>query len=279
MGSRNLNDPQSAAFSEDNRYLYVMYVDGSQATSSSQLGWVVRYDWQKLMSLKANQPGRMAMLRIAAAHQDINRVTKFDQQVLSAIEVGPKFVTGHAQSLALNPKTNELWYVQSYGHTSQNIVARLNTQTLTADYKVQFSMSRFGMGSVLTFDRSGEAFYWIDGRSSATNTVGNATLYHGSISSKGAYFTAFSQGIAINPTFGAQSIGYNEHNNRLYLVANDGIISFSLTSVGKLKPNEISESNFSETRELEGLVFMHNSDNGFLLTNRGPEMMQMVAGS
>ncbi|WP_076641226.1 hypothetical protein [Lactiplantibacillus plantarum] len=277
LGNRNLTDPQSATFSEDNHFLYVMYVDGTQPTSASQTGWVVRYDWKKLMALGASKSGGMALLRTAAAHQLLNRITEFDRKVLNTVEVGPEFNTGHAQSLALNPKTNELWYIQSYGHTAQNIVARLNAKTLTADAKVTFSMTRFGMGSVLTFDRQGEAYYWIDGKNlQATSTGGNVTLYHGKITTNSVYFTAFEQGIATNPTFSAQSMSFNEASKRFYLVADEGVISFPQLALGKLKTTQIGEVGFSGQRELEGLVFMHNSNTGFLLTNRGPEMMELI---
>ncbi|KLD59154.1 hypothetical protein WP50_20645 [Lactiplantibacillus plantarum] len=50
LGSRLLNDPQSATFSADNRYLYVMYVNDQQLGGADQTGWVVRYDWQRLMA-------------------------------------------------------------------------------------------------------------------------------------------------------------------------------------------------------------------------------------
>ncbi|MCH7259121.1 hypothetical protein JMO19_05170 [Lactiplantibacillus plantarum] len=229
------------------------------------------------MALDASKSGGMALLRTAAAHQLLNRITEFDRKVLNTVEVGPEFNTGHAQSLALNPKTNELWYIQSYGHTAQNIVARLDAKTLTADAKVTFSMSRFGMGSVLTFDRQGEAHYWIDGKNPlATSTGGNVTLYHGKITTNSVYFTAFEQGIATNPTFTAQSMGFNEVLKQFYLVADEGVISFPQSALGKLATTQIGEVGFSGRRELEGLVFMHNSNTGFLLTNRGPELMELI---
>lgn len=71
-------------------------------------------------------------------------------------------------------------------------------------------------------------------------------------------------------------MSFNEASKRFYLVADEGVISFPQLALGKLKTTQIGEVGFSGQRELEGLVFMHNSNTGFLLTNRGPEMMELI---
>ncbi|CAM3311584.1 hypothetical protein [Lactiplantibacillus plajomi] len=105
-------NPQSAAFSKDDHYLYVMYVTSSDGNSDHQRGWVVRYDWQRLTALGARKNGQMALVRQAALDQYHQRATsQLDRDVLACIKIGPRFTTGHAQSMALNPRTNELWFV------------------------------------------------------------------------------------------------------------------------------------------------------------------------
>ncbi|MCE2138758.1 hypothetical protein GRC92_17230, partial [Streptococcus thermophilus] len=70
------------------------------------------------------------------------------------------------------------------------------------------------LGDELTFDRAGQAYYWTHA-SQLRN--GNVTLYRGTISSTtGAHFEQLAQGLANNPGFFAQSIGYNEVTGRLY---------------------------------------------------------------
>ncbi|MBP5818037.1 hypothetical protein J8136_12815 [Lactiplantibacillus plantarum] len=173
LGSRLLNDPQSATFSADNRYLYVMYVNDQQLGGADQTGWVVRYDWQRLMALGA-----------------------------------------------------------------------------------------------------GQAYYWTHA-SQLRN--GNVTLYRGTISSTtGVHFEQLAQGLANNPGFFAQSIGYNEVTGRLYLVSDESITSLPAAKLGHLTTSQVGEANFAGDREFEGLVFMHHSQEGFLLTNRGIELMRII---
>ncbi|MCW1909812.1 hypothetical protein N7X57_04970 [Lactiplantibacillus paraplantarum] len=274
LGSRTLNDPQSAAFSADNRYLYVMYVNDQQVAGADQTGWVVRYDWQRLMALGAGQSGKMAMLRVAAAHQFDGTMTAFDRRVLAAIQVGPEFTAGHVQSLALNPKTNELWFIASTASNQLASVARLNPQSLTPDLKIAFATGSGRLGDELTFDRAGRAYYWTHA-SQLRN--GKVNLYRGTISpSTGVHFEQVSQGLANNPGFFAQSMGYNEVTGRLYLVADESITSIPAAQLGHLAASQVGEANFAGDREFEGLVFMHRKDVGFLLTNRGIEMMRIV---
>ena len=274
LGSRNLGDPQSATFSADNQYLYVMYVNDQQVAGADQTGWVVRYDWQRLMALGAGRSGQMAMLRLAAAHQFDGTVTAFDRRVLATVTVGPEFTAGHAQSLALNPKTNELWFIASTAQNQLASVARLNAQSLTPDLKLTFTTGGGRLGDELTFDEQGHAYYWT--HASALRN-GRVNLYRGTISrTTGVHFTQLAQGLANNPGYFAQSIGYNEVTRRLYLVADESITSLPAADLGHLAANQVGEANFAGEREFEGLVFMHHQDTGFLLTNRGAEMMRMV---
>ncbi|MFC6201221.1 hypothetical protein ACFP1L_04810 [Lactiplantibacillus nangangensis] len=273
----SLSDPQSAAFSKDNHYLYVMYVDGAESPTASQSGWVVRYDWQRLMQLGAAKAGHMAMIRQAVLAADSHHVTAKDRQVLACLTLGPKFDSGHAQSLSLNPVTNELWFVQASGKQQPNVVERLNPTTLRPDAAVDFKLSATaGMGDVLTFDDQGNAYFWTHGADSATDQpLGGVKLYRGKISTKAVRFQLIDQGLKSRPGLMAQSISYDDVTKDLYLISDDSITTVPVAKLGHLTTGEVGESNYRAQREFEGLVFMHHSSNGYLLTNRGVELMKL----
>ena len=267
---RDLTDPQSAAFSADNHYLYVMYVDGREAGDNLQTGWVVRYDWRRLNQLGASTPGHMAILRRATQDLIRHHPSKLDKQVLAAIKVGPKFRSGHAQTMALNPKTGALWFIQSYGkYAKPDVMERLNPQTLTPDVAVNFTLGSTYLGSVLTFDDAGNAYIW-------THQHGRVTFYTGQVSPQRVQFKVVPQGLASDPGHWAQSLGYNDSNGRLYLVADESITSVPAAQLGHLTTGMVGENDFNGRREFEGLIFMHHMNSGFLLTNRGVELMQFV---
>lgn len=273
---RNLSDPQSAAFSANNRYLYVMYVNPHQAHNAAQTGWVLRYDWQKLMRLGLGTPGKMALLRQAALDQANGSLTTTDQRVLACVKVGPEFDAGHAQSLALNPQTNQFWFIQADRQDSPNTVARLNVQTLTPDMTVTYeSPDPAGLGTVLTFDDQGQAYYWT--KAAAKNgQAGGVQLFRGQITPQAVQFTAMKQTLATAPGHFVQSMGYSDVTGRLYLVSDASITSLPAQRLGRLKTGQVGEINFATNREFEGLIFMHHAANGYLLTNRGAELMQLV---
>ncbi|POD89154.1 hypothetical protein S101258_00137 [Lactiplantibacillus plantarum subsp. plantarum] len=99
-----LGNPQSAAFSKDDHYLYVMYNDNQQASDENQTGWVIRYDWTKLNQLLNASGSSLSMIRRATNRYYRGTTTALDRQVLACMKVGPQFKAGHVQSLALNPK-------------------------------------------------------------------------------------------------------------------------------------------------------------------------------
>ncbi|RRK09976.1 hypothetical protein D1831_09745 [Lactiplantibacillus garii] len=277
LDGRDLSTPQSAAFSANNRYLYVMYVNGKQATNRYQDGWAVRYDWDKLTALGADRAGQMAMLRTAARDQARGRLTKMDREVLACIKVGPKFNSGHAQSLAFNPKTNQFWFVKAYDDETPNVMMRLNPKTLLPDATVSYRSTGANLGGVLTFDNQGYAYYWTHAKvATKTTPLGAVKLYRGTVTANGIHYRVIPQGLATDPGFYAQSMGYDGANDRLYLVSDESITSLLLADLGHLKASQVGENNFGAHREFEGLFFMHNSGDGFLLTNRGTEIMRMV---
>lgn len=276
LAGRRLDDPQSAAFGHDGHYLYVMYVDKREATNQYQQGWAVRYDWTKLMQLGAGRPGQMGMLRLAAKHQASGRLTPQDRRVLACIKVGPVFDSGHAQSLAENPQNGQIWYVKAYDTARPNQMVHLNPRTLRPETVVNYQ-GPFDLGAVLTFDNRGQAYFWTHAKvATATTPLGTVRLYRGTVSNQGIHFQAIQQRLASDPGFYAQSMGYDPASDRLYLVADESITSLPAAKLGHLKKTDVGEINFNGQREFEGLFFMPATGQGFLLTNRGAEVMRMI---
>ena len=273
---RNSN-PQSATFSKDDHYLYVMYVDKSGTDADTQKGWVIRYDWQKLTALGTRKNGQMELIRQAAVDQYHDRVTSQDRAILNCIKVGPTFNSGHAQSLTLNPKTNELWFIKDHKSGVKATVERLNASTLKPDAAVNFTLkSTLSMGGVLTFDNAGNAYFWTHTVAAwPTAPVNSAKIYKGQISTKRVRFSLVMQGLSKGPGEIVQSMGYNQANKRLYLVSNGSIFSVPTSKLGHLKSSEVSATNFTGKREFEGIAFMHHSNSGYVLLNRGPALYQM----
>lgn len=276
LAGRQLNDPQSAAFGHDGHYLYVMYVDKQEATNQDQQGWAVRYDWTKLMQLGAGRPGQMGMLRLAAKHQASGRLTPQDRRVLACIKVGPVFVSGHAQSLAENPQNGQLWYVKAYDTARPNQMVHLNPRTLRPETVVNYQ-GPFDLGAVLTFDNRGQAYFWTHAKVATPATpLGTVRLYRGTVNNQGIHFQVIQQRLASDPGFYAQSMGYDPASDRLYLVADESITSLPAAKLGHLKKTDVGEINFNGQREFEGLFFIPSTGQGFLLTNRGAEIMRMI---
>ncbi|RRK09750.1 hypothetical protein D1831_11125 [Lactiplantibacillus garii] len=272
-----LGNPQSAAFSKNDHYLYVMYVDNAQASNAKQTGWVIRYDMTALSKLFGSSLVSQDRLRRATNHYYNGTVTAVDQQVLNCMKVGPRFTTGHAQSLALNPKTNQLWFIKSYKDSYTAVVERLSAKTLKPNAKVSFKLnSKVHMGSTLTFDKSGNAYYWTQTKSAwPTAPVNSVKFYKGVLGTGQVHFKLIMQGLAKAPGKVLQSVSYNQQNGRLYLVADESIFSVPLAKLGHLTTRDVSCTNFSGHREFEGLIWRHRSNAGYLLTNKGPELMRL----
>lgn len=277
-----LGDPQSATFSKDDQYLYVMYVDSTETTGANQTGWVIRYDWNKLTALGASNSGTMDMIRRATNRDYYGKGTKkqkaLDKKVLACIKVGPKFKSGHAQSLALNPKTNELWFVKAYKEKAEATVQRLNATTLTPDASVNFTLkSTVCMGSTLAFDNDGNAYFWTETRSPwKTAPVDSLKFYKGTLSTSEVHFKLIMQGLTHSPGAVVQSSSFNPNNGRFYMVSDESIFSVPVDKIGDLTTADVSATNFDGKREFEGLIFKHTSDTGYVLANKGPELMEMM---
>lgn len=262
-------DPQSAAFSKDDRYLYVMYNDPKESTKimANRTGWVIRYDWAAV-----TRNGAIQTLR-----QDTNAYFHGKIAKPSYMTVGPKFQSGHVQSLALNPKTNELWFIKAYKDSLTATAQRLNQNTLKPDASVNFKLnSNVHMGSTLTFDNAGNAYFWTQTASTSWAPKNSVKFYKGQLGTNNVHFKLVMQGLRRAPGGVVQSASYNPRDGRFYVVSDDSIFSVPTSKIGNLRTSDVSATNFSGNREFEGLMFKHNTNAGYLLTNKGPEIMQMV---
>lgn len=269
--SGDLGNPQSAAFNKDDTELYVAYNASGSEGSDSQQGYFVRYDWKKLMQ-QYNEP--MSAIRHATWAHSNHSENATDQAVLRYIHVGTTTITGHIQGLALNPKTNELWYVDKTKAGAAE-AQRLDPSSLKPNATVDFSLkSTVPMSSNLTFDNNGTAYMWTRTVNPwATAPKNSVKIYKGTLSTNRVHFSLVMQGLSTAPGIEPQGIAYNNGNGRLYFVSDESIASVPVKDLGKLKASEINEITFDGNREFEGLVFAHSTNQEYLLTNKGAEMM------
>lgn len=253
----DMTNPQSAAY-DGGHYLYVAYQPHYTAGMKNK-GFVARFDLNKLggMSLEKQQ-------------------TLLDSKKgSSAVKIGGIFTTGHGQSLAYNKKSKSLymWRDMTLGETRNSTLQRISTSSLTPNKAITFHMSNHGAnvpgGHDLTFDHSGNAYYW-------TVSGSQVKVYKGKIGAKSVHFRLTNQLFARRPGTHEQAMGYNGHNGRLYLVADDSITSFpakKLNGHGSLKSSDFKYTKFNSHREFESLNF-DNGGHGLLLSNRTPEILR-----
>lgn len=262
--SADWGNPQSAVLTQNGNTLYEMI------TSHNNHGRVIRYNLAALRKQGISST-HMDALRRASYDHSVHKETAGDKAILKNVKVGPTFNTGHGQSLALNPKNGQLWFV---GKTAiHSNVQQVSTRSLKPVKKINFMLkSTVPMGENLTFDKKGNAyFYTYSGGGWAPK--GTVKIYQGKIYSKSVKFHLVMQGLRHNPGTKGQSIGYNPHRNRLYFVSDGSIASIPLNKLGHLKASQVEASNFSGHREFEGLQFTSNG-NAYLLSNRGPELLK-----
>ncbi len=269
-------NPQSFAMTSANT-AYVFCTSGSY-------GWITKYNLKALRSLGATKSGKMDMIRRATFYNANSKTYSTQNQnatykkVLKAIKVGPKFKNfGHGQSLAYNPKDkSHLWFVGT-GLTSGNHVStkanvqRVKMSSLKPDKKINFRLrSKYGYvasGLNLAFDKSGNAY--LDSKSGSRSL----RLYKGKIYTKSVKFKLVMQGIKYAPGPRTQALAYNKRRNRLYMIADDSVISVPVSRLGKLRKSDVQATQFSAKREFEGMQFTSDGSS-YLLANKGAEILK-----
>ncbi|WP_341780273.1 hypothetical protein [Levilactobacillus sp. HBUAS70063] len=257
-------NPQSVA--STGRYLYVIYCP----TAWKNRGRLVRYD---LWALAAMHATPQAIQRAYTSH------ARLSKQVRHAVKVGPAFVTGHGQSLAYNWRDHHLYMwcdrekaprvpVNQFGYLSQ-----ISSRQLKPIHQIRFRFKhgRFAVpgGHVLTFDRSGNAYFW------SRPTAHRVYLYKGTVTMKHVHFRLTHQILRTGPGTRVQSMAYNPRTGRLYLVADGSIANLpaaKLNGNGHLTARNVKWNRFSSRREFEGLTFAGNG-RAYLLSNHQPEVL------
>lgn len=264
--NKNFGNPQSIQIV--GKYAYIMYT----LKGGSNYGFVVRYDLNKFKSLGATSEGKMDLLRRATRNFKKSNTSSMDKKILSGIKIGPTRYVGHGQSMAYNPKSKQMWFVQK--NNINAVIQRLDMKTLKPKNKIYFKLNPFTpMGANLTFDKKGNAYYYSysSGGDMPKKTI---KLYKGKITNRKVKFKIIMQGIRHAPGATAQSISYNPKNNNLYLISDGGVARIPIKRLGKLRNKDIRTVITNQKREFEGLGFT-NKGIGYLMPNKGPELMKL----
>lgn len=266
--SADWGNPQAEVLSKDGKTLYELITK----SSGSNQGWIVKYNLGQLRSKFGISTSHMDALRRASYDHSVGKMTSKDKQIMKYVKVGPKFNTGHGQSLAMNPKNGQLWFIGKPVAVNSN-VQRVSTSSLKPITKINFKLkSTVTMGSNLTFDKHGNAYFFTYSNGGWA-PKGAVKIYKGKIGSKSVKFHLVMQGLRNRPGTKPQSMAYNAKRNRLYLVSDSSIASLPVSKLGKLKASQVEATNFSGKREFEGIQFTKNGSS-FLLVNKGAELMQ-----
>lgn len=252
--SGDMANPQSVAVSKSGQYAYVMYPGFSSG--------IVRYDLWKLNSLGVNTDN-MAALRYGLKRRD--------PQIMAAVKFGPSLNVGHGQSLALNPKTNRLWFIRMDVVTRHPVFVEVSANTLAPikEIKTTFSHS-YSINNELAFDNNGNAYTYVKYRPLGKH-AGRIVIFKGKISAKSVKFKAVRQGILNGPGVQTQGMGYNPAKNRLYLVSDGVVTSVPVSKLGHLKNRDVKTTRFGTNLEFEGIAFT-SSGTGYIMTIRGAQL-------
>ncbi|NLR10206.1 MULTISPECIES: hypothetical protein [Lactobacillaceae] len=265
-------NPQSLVITKNGRTAYVAYLE----TGTAGTGWIVRYDLAKLRQKFGATTANMALIRRATNAASKGKPSPQQRTVRQAIKQGPKIDLGHGQSLALNPKTGQLWFTRSSGIAGHyGSAVRVSPKTLkpvqTVDYRlVNRAGVKLAVNSTLTFDQHGYAYF------SSYSGKRALRVYRGTISAKGVHFSLIMQGLAYRPGQTHQSIAYDGRTGRLYFISDDAISSVPLAKLRqcRVKPQDVRATVFASHREFEALAFT-GSGKGTVLLNRGPELLNL----
>lgn len=271
--SADWGNPQSEVLSRDGNTLYELITTSSQSTE----GWIVRYDLGALQRKFGISTTHMDALRRATYDHSVNKMTSTDKAIMQYVKIGPKFDTGHGQSLAMNPKNGQLWFIGAPVKVHSN-VQQVSTSTLTPVKKINFTLkSTVTMGSNLTFDKNGNAYFFTYSNGGWA-PKGAVKIYKGKINSKSVKFHLVMQGLRYRPGTKPQSMAYNQKRNRLYFVSDSSISSVPAAKLGHLKASQVEATNLNGKREFEGIQFTKNGA-AYLMTNKGAELMKTTSNN
>ncbi|EHO49403.1 hypothetical protein [Lentilactobacillus kisonensis] len=268
-------NPQSIAMT-GRKYMYIVYCP----TNLRNKGRIVRFNTQMLDSLGVRlHPKELRDAYVKHHH----KYSVIQRQIHDAIKVGPLFTTGHGQSLAYNWKNKGLYMwrdkeraprvpVSNFGY-----IQHIKTKTLRPDHAIRFSLHSRGTrvpgGHDLTFDKSGNAYFW-------SFPGWGAYIFKGKIHTHSVKFRLTHQVLKHLPGTRIQSMGYNPVRKRLLMMSDASIASFpakGLRGHGHLTNRSFEWTQFGPKREFEGIAY-DGSSKGNLLVNHCPEVLQADRG-
>lgn len=275
-GTEHWGNPQAIAMSKNN-LMYIVYCP----TTLRNRGRIVQYDLKRLGKLGVYKKPQILRTVYVKHH---GKYSKRQRKLQKAIKIGPLFDTGHGQTLAFNPRDNGLYMWRDNRKrdnndsqtTTRSYLQHINTQSLKPDRAISFHLRAHGKtfygGGTQTFDQYGNTYFWcLDGS--------EAEIYKGRISGHSVKFRRTDQTLKRAPGTHVQSMGYNAKRGRLYLVADDSIVSFpakQLNGRGSLTKHSFEWSRLVPRREMEGLTF-DASGRAYLLANHNPEVLRSTS--
>ena len=264
-------NPQSIAMNGKG-YMYIVYCP----TDLHNKGRIVRFNIKKLDAMGIRlHPKELR----DAYHKRHGKYSKTQQKIHKYIKAGPIFTTGHGQSLAYNWKNHGLYMwrdvekaprvpINNWGY-----IQHIKASTLRPDFAIRFHLHSHGTsvpgGHDLTFDHSGNAYFW-------SFPGWGAYIFKGKIHHKSVHFRLTHQVLKHLPGTRIQSMGYNPVRKRLLMLSDASIASFPakrLDGHGHLTNGSFEWTQFGPKREFEGIAY-DGSSRGNLLVNHCPEVLQ-----
>lgn len=282
--SGDLANAQSVVIDGDTAYV----MNESKSKTNDQ-GFVVKYNLPELRKLASDSKDLSVLRRAANRKMKGETLTDDEKAALTCMTIGPTFTTGHGQTMALNPKTHQIWFIGKSGtSTETSNIQELNKSTLRSDKEIDFKMGQNQTTpSTLTFDSNGNFYAYVK-NAAAWAPTNSLKLYKGVINSNNTVqISLVMQGLKYAPGTHSQSMGFNAVNQRLYFVSDGSILSVPVAKLGKLSAKDVRSEQFQtfdidnkkiNTREFEGLTF-DQTGTGYLLTIRGVELMRATSSN
>lgn len=282
----DFKNTQSLAY-DGTKYMYVVVSEGI----GTNVGRIVRYDYQELKKAKLDKKGRVSILRKASVINILTHPTKMQKtwksykKYLKYIKVGPLIPIGHGGTLSYNPAKDELWMLRDDENSSGDyilpsgttIIQRIDRETLDLMESIRFETASLtgvpiNMGRVLTFDNAGFAYTAVKD----TTKAGRLEIRRITITDDRKVWVTRMQRIEKGPSMkSVQNMSYNPTNNRIYLVSNDSVLSFPLAKLGALSGGDFQYINYASKREWESMVF-DKEGYAYALLVRGPEILKSI---
>lgn len=274
--SGDMGNPQSFDITPDGAYAYVTY----PKAGSEDLGRIVRYDLKALENIANDDDDIGFLVKATHTHSVGKELSDLEKEILACMKIGPWCKIGHGSTMAYNPKDGCLWFLGETVSNTSNM-QRINMKTLKPDLKINFTFSsneKLLVSNNLTFDKQGRCYFYNYSGSTGSFPEGAMRIYQGQITNnKKVSFRLTKVSVLNNPTRRIQSMGYNPSSNRLYMVADEVIMSVPVKKLDKLKKKDVRLTIFKGAREYEDIAF-DAKGNGYVMVNKRPELLATSKG-